>query len=310
MGGWVKIHRSILDWQWWPDDNTLRLFLFLILTANVEDRKWRNITVRRGQIVTTLPELSEKTNLSIQSLRTCLNRLEESGEINSQATNKYRVITICKFDTYQVKEDSTNRQSNRQLTDNQQTTNRQAEKESSPRTPLKNKDIQEVKKERICYYYSLRALTREEKEQQQFFFIFYLKGAADPAAEVENFISWNTSPERVASWERCPEYARYSTASRWQVKGAKRPDFDPAAGKVFTKLTNVLNKGHPGILEQICHLTDRYPFTVKETTATLVCTKEIMDAIEQLNDDTGQVRALLHKNKIFKLKYAVIGPKT
>lgn len=59
------------------------------------------------------------------------------------------------------------------------------------------------------------ALTRGRargKEQQQFFFIFYLKGAADPAAEVSNCLFWNTSPDRVAAWEKCPEYARYSTA--------------------------------------------------------------------------------------------------
>lgn len=66
MNGWVKIHRSILNWQWWPDDHMVRLWLHLIISANIEDQKWQDIIVKRGQLITTIPELAEKNRAVLQ----------------------------------------------------------------------------------------------------------------------------------------------------------------------------------------------------------------------------------------------------
>lgn len=308
----MKIYRKFLEWQWFGDSKMVQLFVYLLLSAAVEEKKWRNITIGRGQLVITRKELSETLQVSEKNVRTCLDRLEECGVIERKATNKFTIVTICKYEDYQVSDKAQRPTNGQQTANNWPTNGQQAEKEVTPHTPLKNKDIIQEGKNRRSYYYSLgaRALTREEKEQQQFFYIFYLKGAADPAAEVSNFLSWNTSPDRVAAWEKCPEYARYSTASRWQVKGAKRPGFDPAAGKIFTEVIDILNKGHPGILEQICRCTSSYPFTVKETAATLACNDEIRDIVEKVNTETGgQIKAVLNRNKIYKLLYAVYGPK-
>ncbi len=296
--GWVKIHRSILDWQWWSDNNMLRLWLYLIITASVEDRKWRNITVKRGQLIVTRKELSETLGISEQSIRTCLSRLEESGEINRQITNKYTVITLCKFDTYQIKEKPINQQINQQLTNNQPTTNQQAE--SFPHTPFK--ENKECKNKRIYYYSSLRACTREEQQEKQFFFIFYLKGASNPSEEAENFISWNTTPERASAWDSCPEYARYATARRWKVKGAKKTGYSEKAGKALTALTDALIKKNPSFLEEIYDYNkDSYPCYVDENNhLTLYCTVQTMRRIEE---DVGLVKSVLHRNGIEKLFY-------
>lgn len=300
MAGWVKIHRSILDWQWWPDDNMLRLWLYLIITANIEDRKWRNITVKRGQLIVTRKELSETLNISEQSIRTCLNRLEESGEINRQITNKYTIVTICKFDTYQIKEKPINQQINQQSTNNQPTTNQQTEKETSPQTPLKNKDTEECKNRRI-YYYSTSAHTREGKQKEQFFYIFWLKGSADPRSEYENFITWNTTPERAASWDSCPEYARYSAARRWRVKGAKLAGYSDNAGKAFTALVDEYVKKYPDFLANFFD-GQRYPATVKDAKMTLFCKTEGM---RQLEATTRYTKQILARYGITSLQYTI-----
>ena len=98
---WIKIHRKILEWEWYHDTNMVRLFLHLLLKANYEDRKWRGITVKRGQLITCRKELSEATGLSEKKIRTCLARLHQTGEIGQQTTNKYSLITICNYDSYQ-----------------------------------------------------------------------------------------------------------------------------------------------------------------------------------------------------------------
>lgn len=121
MDGYIKIYRSMTEWEWHDDPNTGWLFIMLLLLANHEDVNWHGKVIRRGQLVTSLQKLSELTGISIQSLRTGLGRLQETGEITSEPTNKYRIITICKYDDYQGEKI----EANKQLTNNQQTTNNQ-----------------------------------------------------------------------------------------------------------------------------------------------------------------------------------------
>lgn len=99
--GWIKLHRKFLNWEWWQDHNTARLFMTLLLLANHEDNKWRGVTILRGQLVTGLHSLSETSGLSIQSIRTSLAKLKSTNEITIKPTNQFSIITICNYNTYQ-----------------------------------------------------------------------------------------------------------------------------------------------------------------------------------------------------------------
>lgn len=123
--GWFKTYYKLLEWEWYRDTNMVRLFLHFLLKANYEDKKWRGMTIKRGQFVTSLAMLHSETTISIQTLRTCIAKLLSTGEINKQLTGKFTIITICKYEDYQQVPDSFQHATNRQLTDNQQATNRQ-----------------------------------------------------------------------------------------------------------------------------------------------------------------------------------------
>ena len=126
--GFITIHRQILDWEWYKDTNTVCLFIHLLLNANFVDGKFEGRLIKRGQLVTSLPSLSVETGLTIQQIRTALSHLKSTGEITDSTCNRYRIITISKYDEYQTPTDeSTDSQqaTNRQLTGNQQATNRQ-----------------------------------------------------------------------------------------------------------------------------------------------------------------------------------------
>lgn len=139
MNGWIKIHRKILEWGWYYDISMFRLWMHLLLKASSCDRQWMGMTIERGQLVTTLKELSDETGLSTQQIRTCIEKLTNNKQINKQTTNKYSVITICNFDTYQVDEDDEQQTNNKQS--NKQITNKAKKKEKSPLNPsLKNKE--------------------------------------------------------------------------------------------------------------------------------------------------------------------------
>ncbi len=125
MDGWIKAHRSLLDWEWHTDPNMVSLWMHLLVLANFEDKRWKGMVIKRGQLVTSISRLSETTGISQQSLRTCLAKLEQTQEINKQTTNKFTIITILKYDSYQQCDCSENITPNKQLTNNQQTTNKQ-----------------------------------------------------------------------------------------------------------------------------------------------------------------------------------------
>lgn len=101
MSGWIKIHRQITEWEWYRDANTFRVFMHLLLTANYEDKRWRNITVKRGQTVTGRMELAQILSLTERQIRTTLDKLKMSGVITVQATNQYSLITIENYSHFQ-----------------------------------------------------------------------------------------------------------------------------------------------------------------------------------------------------------------
>lgn len=106
MEGWIKIHRGLLDWEWYSDTNCVRLALHLLLKANFQTRRWRGITVERGQLVTSRAALARETGLSEREVRTAVSKLERSDFLTCRATSSYTVVTICNYERYQSSDNS------------------------------------------------------------------------------------------------------------------------------------------------------------------------------------------------------------
>ena len=125
--GWIKLHRSILEWEWWDDRNARDLFIYCLLKANHEDVKWHGQIIERGTFITSRDELAKKTGLTIQQTRTALEKLISTSEITKQTTNKITIITICNYDKYQELQpiEQPTEQPDNQPTNNQQITNKQ-----------------------------------------------------------------------------------------------------------------------------------------------------------------------------------------
>lgn len=127
MCGFITVHRQITDWEWYSDLNTRSLFLHLLIVANHAPSKWRGHDILRGQRLTSYEALSIESALSVQSVRTSLNRLKSTGEITSKSTSSFTLITIVNYDTYQTISTKPNKQSSKQsnkpLTNDQQTSN-------------------------------------------------------------------------------------------------------------------------------------------------------------------------------------------
>lgn len=125
-----------MAWRWYKDDATKSLFIHILFKANVKSGDFRGITVKRGQLITSREKLAEETGLTIQQVRTGLNRLKSTNEITCETTNRYTLITVVNYNSYQDK--STSKLTNKQPTNNQQITIKQ------PQSKNNKKDITNV----------------------------------------------------------------------------------------------------------------------------------------------------------------------
>lgn len=122
-GNWIKLSRDILDWEWYSDSNTFRVFVDLLLNAQYKDTRYRGNLIKRGQLITSVDAIKQRTGLSVQNIRTAINNLQSTGEINKQTNKHFTLITICKYDTYQDNNEEGNKPTNNQITINQQSSN-------------------------------------------------------------------------------------------------------------------------------------------------------------------------------------------
>lgn len=97
----IKLDRNILNWGWFQQGETLKMFLYFILTASIRDRQWQGVALKRGQLVTSIRQLADKLQMTPRGVRTSLNRLKSTGEVTQQSTNRYTVITVNNYDKYQ-----------------------------------------------------------------------------------------------------------------------------------------------------------------------------------------------------------------
>lgn len=99
--GYIKLHRSILSWEWYGDIKTRGLFIHLLLSARWEDTRCMGQVIKRGQLCTTVRELSELNGLTSKEVRTALVHLQTTGEITIQSTPHFSIFTIVNYETYQ-----------------------------------------------------------------------------------------------------------------------------------------------------------------------------------------------------------------
>ena len=126
-GNYIKLNRKILEWGWYTDTNTFKLFLHLLLSANYKDGEFLGIQIKRGQALKSISKLSAETGLTSRNIRTAVDHLKATGEITCQPTRYGQLITVEKYALYQDYEDTTDKEltRSRQGSDKEPTRSRQ-----------------------------------------------------------------------------------------------------------------------------------------------------------------------------------------
>ena len=162
MKGWVKIYRELQEWEWYTKPGMVHLYIHLLLSANHTTVKWQGSAIKRGQLVTSVAQLAKNTGLSVQSVRTCLNRLESTNEIAIETTKMYTLITICNYGRYIGNESNSNKASNK--ASNKQPTK---QKQSANKRLTTNKNDKNDIYTHTQYNYLVETITRERADTRE-----------------------------------------------------------------------------------------------------------------------------------------------
>jgi len=137
--GWVKLHRKLLNWEWYTDANVYRVFTHLLMTVNYEPSSYRGHEILAGSCVTGRIKLSKDLCLSEQAIRTALVKLKSTNEITIKSTNEFSIISITNWQSYQDDQPA------KQHSINQRTTNEQPHLKK-----VRSKEGKKIKKDSPC----------------------------------------------------------------------------------------------------------------------------------------------------------------
>lgn len=125
--GYIKIHREILDHPVFDDPVCFKLWITLICMANHKDRRMsigaKFITVKFGQLLTSRKSLSDKTGIQESKIERLLKLFKNEQQIEQESHSKYRVITVNKYEEYQIHEHQNEQQVNSKRTGSEQQVN-------------------------------------------------------------------------------------------------------------------------------------------------------------------------------------------
>ncbi len=212
MIGFIKLHRQLLDWEWYTDNNVKSVFLHLLLTANFKEKNWRGHTIKRGQTITGRVELAKTLKMSEQEVRTALKKLKKTKEITIKSTNKFSVVTLVNFEVYQDK------QHDKQPTTNQQATNRQPASNQQLTTPKERK--KDKKEENTPPFIETAPNLKSEANNSKLEVektIFNLKSGDCPflADQVKNMKYGEWSDELINEFHLYCQHMKIARGGRW-----------------------------------------------------------------------------------------------
>ena len=60
----MKLFKKVLEWEWYKNTNTFRIFMHCLLKANWKETTWHGIQLKPGQFITSLQSLADETHLT------------------------------------------------------------------------------------------------------------------------------------------------------------------------------------------------------------------------------------------------------
>ncbi|OGS19951.1 MAG: hypothetical protein A2252_01510 [Elusimicrobia bacterium RIFOXYA2_FULL_39_19] len=126
-GGWIKLHRKLLENPIMKDATLLQTFIYCLLKANHETRKIvfnsEVMEIKRGQFIAGRNEASKALRYKSKMWDRKIHILQKIDILTINVTNKFSLISILNWEKYQLNDQPDDQQmTNKRPTDDQQMT--------------------------------------------------------------------------------------------------------------------------------------------------------------------------------------------
>lgn len=167
LNGFVKLHRNILDWEYYKDINTKVLYIHLLLKAAFADYKTKDgYIIHTGTLFTSIRKLANETGLTEKETRTALKHLEGAHIIELTTAHKGTLIKVENWELLQgqTQQGAQSTASERANYNNKNITNKNINKNSRGGTVInfsKKKNAFTDYQQRTYDYEKIEKLSRE-----------------------------------------------------------------------------------------------------------------------------------------------------
>jgi hypothetical protein len=132
--GYVKLWKKSLDSGMLQNPELWAFWSWCLLKATRRTYKqmvgYQEIELQPGQLVFGREAVAKELKSSAQTIRTCVKTLVKQKNITIKSTNKFSIISIVNWNTYQSTDCESNQQTNQEVTSNQPASNHKRELKS------------------------------------------------------------------------------------------------------------------------------------------------------------------------------------
>ena len=100
-GGFIILDRKLLEWRYADRPTAFSIWVHILMEANWKDGYFLGDEIPRGSLATSYGHLAKEVGVDPSTLRTWLDRFEKAGMIERKSTNRYTIIKVLNYSTFQ-----------------------------------------------------------------------------------------------------------------------------------------------------------------------------------------------------------------
>jgi DnaD/phage-associated family protein len=124
LGGWIKVHRKLLQSDIFQNEKLLKVFMYCLMKASHTEYKqlvgMKVVELKPGQFVFGRSKAASELNMSESTVWRYMKLLEKLDSIALKSNNKFSVVTVGKWGDYQSHDTEGEQQKNNKRTTKEQ----------------------------------------------------------------------------------------------------------------------------------------------------------------------------------------------
>lgn len=115
-GSWIKLYRKILKSPIWENEKALKIWIWCLVKATHKERiqlvGQQEVNLEKGQFVFGRKKASEELSMTESTIYKYIKLLEKLQMISLKSNNKFSIVSVEKWEDYQIEDIEKEQQSN------------------------------------------------------------------------------------------------------------------------------------------------------------------------------------------------------